>query len=158
MFIDIYNKFSCKYMKFINKYKKIVCKFLNWLEFQIPAFRAFCKTAASSTGTMVNLLASSTVTMVNLPAGSTGTKVNLPASSTGTQVKLPANTSGTKVNFPASNKGTITSCQPPLRNDHTALPSPYLWTYLTALLQPITFNNLSLKDENAESNRLAYKY
>ena len=45
MFIDIYNKFSCKFIKFINKYKKTVCKYLNWLEFQIPAFRAFCKTA-----------------------------------------------------------------------------------------------------------------
>ena len=44
MFIDIYNTFSCKYMKFINKYQKTVCKYLNWLEFQIPAFRAFCKT------------------------------------------------------------------------------------------------------------------
>ena len=32
-------------MKFINKYKKTVCKYLNWLEFQIQAFRAFCKTA-----------------------------------------------------------------------------------------------------------------
>ena len=32
-------------MKFISKYEKIVCKNLNWLEFQIPAFRAFCKTA-----------------------------------------------------------------------------------------------------------------
>ena len=32
-------------MKFISKYEKIVCKYLNWLEFQIPAFRAFCKTA-----------------------------------------------------------------------------------------------------------------
>ena len=45
MFIDIYNTFSFKYMKFINKYKKTVCKYLNWLEFQIPAFRTFCKTA-----------------------------------------------------------------------------------------------------------------
>ena len=44
MFIDIYNKFSCKFMKFINKYNRTVCKYLNWLEFQIPAFRAFCKT------------------------------------------------------------------------------------------------------------------
>ena len=48
MFIDIYNTFSCKYMKFINKYKKTVCKYLNWLEFQIPAFQAFCKTALTS--------------------------------------------------------------------------------------------------------------
>ena len=47
MFIDIYNKFSCKFMKFINKYRKTVCKYLNWLEFQIPAFQAFCKTAPS---------------------------------------------------------------------------------------------------------------
>ena len=31
-------------MKFINKYKKTVGKYLNWLEFQIPAFWAFCKT------------------------------------------------------------------------------------------------------------------
>ena len=45
MFIDIYNKFSCKNMKFINKYKKTVCKYLIWLEFQIPAVRAFCQTA-----------------------------------------------------------------------------------------------------------------
>ena len=44
MFIYI-NKFSCKFMKFINKDKKTVCKYLNWLEFQIPAFRTFCKTA-----------------------------------------------------------------------------------------------------------------
>ena len=44
MFIDIYDTFSCKYMKFINKYIKTVSKYLNWLEFQIPAFRAFCKT------------------------------------------------------------------------------------------------------------------
>ena len=31
-------------MKFFNKYKKNVRKYLNWLEFQIPEFRAFCKT------------------------------------------------------------------------------------------------------------------
>ena len=45
MFIDIYNKFSCKNMKFINKYKKTACKYLNWLEFQLSAYRAFYKTA-----------------------------------------------------------------------------------------------------------------
>ena len=28
-----------------NTIEKIVCKYLNLLEFQIPAFRAFCKTA-----------------------------------------------------------------------------------------------------------------
>ena len=32
MFIDIGNKFYCKFMKFISKYKN--CKCLNWLEFQ----------------------------------------------------------------------------------------------------------------------------
>ena len=35
-------------MKYINKYKKTVCKYLNWLEFQIAAFRAFCKTGRYS--------------------------------------------------------------------------------------------------------------
>ena len=50
MFIDVYNKFYCKYMKFIHKYKKTVCKYLNWLELQIPAFRAFCKTDWGSRG------------------------------------------------------------------------------------------------------------
>ena len=45
MFIGIYNTFSCKYMKFIKKYEKTVSKYLSWLEFPIPAFRAFCKTA-----------------------------------------------------------------------------------------------------------------
>ena len=44
MFIDIYNTFAVKYMKFINKYKKTVCKYLELAGFQIPAFRAFCKT------------------------------------------------------------------------------------------------------------------
>ena len=50
MFIDIYNTFACKYIKFINKYKRTVCKYLNCLEFQIPAFRAFCKTAENLVG------------------------------------------------------------------------------------------------------------
>ena len=44
MFIGIYNTFCCKYMKLIGKCKKIIGKYLNWLEFQIPAFRSFCKT------------------------------------------------------------------------------------------------------------------
>ena len=45
MFIDIFYSFACKFVKFISKYKRTVCKYLNWLEFQIPAFRAFCMTA-----------------------------------------------------------------------------------------------------------------
>ena len=45
MFINIYEKFAWKYMNIISKYDKIVCKYLNLLEFLIPAFRAFCKTA-----------------------------------------------------------------------------------------------------------------
>ena len=49
MFIDIYNKCSCKYMELITTYKKTVCKYLNWLAVQIPAFRAFCKTAVHCT-------------------------------------------------------------------------------------------------------------
>ena len=48
MFIDIYNTFCCKYMKLIGKCKKIIGKYLNWLEVQIPAFRAFCKTCCDA--------------------------------------------------------------------------------------------------------------
>ena len=43
MFINIYKKCACKYIKIISKCEKIVCKYL--LEFQIPAFRVFCRTA-----------------------------------------------------------------------------------------------------------------
>ena len=32
--------------KIISKYEKIVCEYLSFLEFQIPAVRAFCKTVA----------------------------------------------------------------------------------------------------------------
>ena len=53
MNINIYQKCSCKYIKIISKYikiirkyEKIVSKYLNLLEFQIPAFRAFCKTGS----------------------------------------------------------------------------------------------------------------
>ena len=51
-------------MKFINKYKKTVCKYLNWMEFQIPAFRAFCKTAVTyvlCTATVHTVLCTTTV-------------------------------------------------------------------------------------------------
>ena len=43
MFFDFYNKFCCKYVISISKCKKTVCKYLNWLEFQISAFRAFAR-------------------------------------------------------------------------------------------------------------------
>ena len=43
MLININDKIACKHM-IISKYEKIVCKYLSLLNFQIPAFWAFCKT------------------------------------------------------------------------------------------------------------------
>ena len=45
MFINIYDTFAWACMKIVSKYEKFVFKYLNLLDFQIPAFRAFCKTA-----------------------------------------------------------------------------------------------------------------
>ena len=56
MNIDVYEKFSWKYMKIYSNYEYIVCQYLIMMQFRIPGFLQDWLNPPTSDGTLVSVV------------------------------------------------------------------------------------------------------